>query len=386
MKKQSILFLLVYLFALLVFAWSAIQTPGVDFRGYYGAALLVRRGGNPYDYTQLAPVLEEITGFQGNNPYFYPPWYCLAFIPLTYLPFRTAQIAWIFINLALFTLGAEWLWEVLDWDIERHYRWLLFVFASILFGFIALRSENSGFVLLFALALTLRGIKRNHPALAGLGLLLMATKPQALGVTILALTIWAWRRQRKIIYWAAGWLALFLGMTSLVFPRWWDFDKTNFGLGISYYQEQAGVIAGKRVNSTIYDWARYFWHLDNAGIAVLAFLALALGIFILWKTWNTRNTPVYIAAAATLLTLLITPYALQYDFVPLTLVFFLLVKHLDELKPAARNFILASILAMMLLPFFATWMFQMYWDTLLLAIGYALLLTQEANAAPSSLQ
>jgi hypothetical protein len=214
----------------------------------------------------------------------------------------------------------------------------------------------------------------------------MATKPQALGVTILALTIWAWRRQRKIVYWAAGWLALFLGLTSLVFPRWWDFDKTNFGLGISYYQEQAGIIAGKRVNSTIYDWARYFWHLDNAGIAVLAFLALALGIFILWKTWNTRNTPVYIAAAATLLTLLITPYALQYDFVPLTLVFFLLVKHLDELKPAARNFILASILAMMLLPFFATWMFQMYWDTLLLAIGYALLLTQEADAAPSSLQ
>ena len=73
----------IFILSLAGFGLYAGFHPGTDFRGYYGAALLVRHGGNPYEYAQLAPVLEEVSGFQGNNPYFYPPWYCLFFVPLT---------------------------------------------------------------------------------------------------------------------------------------------------------------------------------------------------------------------------------------------------------------------------------------------------------------
>ncbi len=124
-KLQKI-FPLIFFLSLLLFAIVAFKSPGVDFRGYYGAALLVLRGGNPYDYAQLAPVLEKISGFQGNNPYFYPPWYCLAFLPFTLIPFRWAQILWIGINLTLFYISLEWLWEILDWKIESWFRWVLF--------------------------------------------------------------------------------------------------------------------------------------------------------------------------------------------------------------------------------------------------------------------
>jgi len=81
-----------FFLSLLCFGLFAYLHPGVDLHGYYSAALLARRGGNPYDYTQLAPVLKEISGFTGNNPYFYPPWYCLFFIPMTFLPFEIARV------------------------------------------------------------------------------------------------------------------------------------------------------------------------------------------------------------------------------------------------------------------------------------------------------
>ena len=374
--NRKFLFPLVFFFSLFLFGLFAYRNPGVDFRGYYGAALLVRRGGNPYDYAQLAPILEEISGFQGNNPYFYPPWYCLAFTPLTFLSFRTAQILWIGINLLLFTLALEWLWETLEWDIEPWFRWLLFTFANIFFGYAALVSENSGFVLLFALALTLRGMKRNQPILAGLGLVLMGTKPQALGVAILVLGIWAWKHQRKTVYWAFGWFVSFLGAATLFFPRWWDFDKTNFGIGISYYQDQAGIVTGKRVAATVYDWGRYFWGLNKAGIVVLFLLAFTLGVWLLARTWKQFPSPYTFAIAGTLFTLLITPYALQYDFVPLSAALFWIAKHFSTLQPRKQKIILLMLSFAMLIPFFSTLQYQIYWVPVCFSLTYGTVLSQ----------
>ena len=109
-QKQTALlnFGTIIIFAMLligfgIFAWFG---GGIDFRGYYGAATVVRLGGNPYDYRQLAPILEQITGYQGNNPYFYPPWFSLIFIPLTYLPFQVARAIWLLANLVYF--GVAW--------------------------------------------------------------------------------------------------------------------------------------------------------------------------------------------------------------------------------------------------------------------------------------
>ena len=43
---------------------------GQDFRGYYAAARVLLSQGNPYDYSQIAPVLLAVTGRMGNNPYY----------------------------------------------------------------------------------------------------------------------------------------------------------------------------------------------------------------------------------------------------------------------------------------------------------------------------
>jgi len=361
-----------FFFSLLCFGLFAYLHPGVDLRGYYGAALLVRRGGNPYDYTQLAPVLKEISGFTGNNPYFYPPWYCLFFIPMTFLPFEIARLLWIILNLGLFTLSLEWLWEVIDWPIERWFRWAAFTFASILFGYACLVSENSGFVLLFGLALTLRGIQRNQPILTGLGLILLLTKPQVTLLMVLCLTVWLIRHKPVAVGWGAAWGGGLLGAATVAIPRWWDFDYTGFGQGLAYALNGPGIVTGQRVAATIYDWLKYTFGISGITQFVIAAVFWSLGIALVILVWKRHANPVYLAATSLILTLLLTPYALQYDYVPLTLPFLLTLKHLPELKPLPRAAVILLLASSGLVLFLARLQYQTTWMLLFVAGSFTL--------------
>jgi hypothetical protein len=378
-KKTLKLFPIIFFVSLLMFAIVAYRNPGIDFRAYYGAALLVRRGGNPYDYAQLVPVLEEISGFLGNSPYFNPPWYCLVFIPLTYLPFRWAQVLWILINLGLFYISLEWLWRVLDWKIEAWFRWVLFTFAGIFFGYSSLISENSGFVIFFGLALTLRSIQREQPKLAGLGMIIMLSKPQALFITILVLGIWALREKPAIILWAGSWLVGLLLLTTLAFPNWWDFDRSNFGRGISYYQDGTTAIVGKRVAATAYDWLTYSFGISGWLFYFVIALVGLLGLYIMIYTWRYFYTPVYMASAGTLVTLLLTPYALLYDYVTLIVPFFVVVKSLPNLSKTSTSICVGLFALIGLAQFFAELQFQAYWILVFMTGAYLIVIRHNAR-------
>jgi len=360
-----------FFFSLLCFGLFAYLHPGVDLRGYYGAALLVRRGGNPYDYTQLAPVLKEISGFTGNNPYFYPPWYCLFFIPMTFLPFEIARLLWIILNLGLFTLSLEWLWEVIDWPIERWFRWAAFTFASILFGYACLVSENSGFVLLFGLALTLRGIQRNQPILTGLGLILALTKPQVTLLMVLCLTVWLIRHKPVAVGWGAAWGGGLLGAATVAIPRWWQFDVTGFGQGLAYALNGPEAITGQRVAATIYDWLKYTFGIGGIIRIVIAATIGLLEIALIVIIWKRYNDPVYLAAAGLILTLLLTPYALQYDYVPLALAFLLTLKHLPDLRQLPRAAAILPLVLSVFILFLAKMQYQATWILLFVSVSFA---------------
>lgn len=197
---------LTFVFTLIGFGFIAFVGGGVDFRGYYAAGTLVVRGGNPYDYAQLAPVLNELTGSPGNNPYFYPPWYCLFFVPLSIIPYQTARALWLLINLVLFYLSLEYLRVALEWKVDGWRRWGAFLSAVVMFAAHCLHSEQAGILLLFGLALALRAIKQDRPALVGLGLVIAATKPQVTVLTVVFLGLWLLFRKPSALAWASGWL------------------------------------------------------------------------------------------------------------------------------------------------------------------------------------
>jgi hypothetical protein len=314
--------------------------------------------------------LEEISGFSGNNPYFYPPWYCLFFLPLTYLPFELARALWIILNLGLFYVSLEWLWEVIAWPIERWFRWAAFIFAGILFGYASLVSENSGFVLLFGLALTLRGIRRGQPILAGLGLILSLTKPQVTLLMVLCLALWLLRRRPSALAWGAAWGIALLGAATLVLPRWWQFDTSGFGQGLTEALNGPGVVTGTRVAATTYDWLRYTFGVGGTARILIAAVFWLAGIALVVLSWKRTRDPAYLAAASLLLTLLVTPYALQYDYVPLALPFLLTLKHLPGLKPRLRMAAIAPLAAGIFVLYLAKFQYQAAWIMIFVAISF----------------
>jgi len=86
--------------AFLSFDWF-----GQDFRGYYAAARVLLIGGNPYDYKQLVPILLDVTGRIGNNPYYYPPWFAWFITPIALLPYEISRGIWMIFNLVIWVVG-----------------------------------------------------------------------------------------------------------------------------------------------------------------------------------------------------------------------------------------------------------------------------------------
>lgn len=374
-----------FLLLLLGFGIVSFLGGGIDFRGYYAAAVLVRRGGNPYDYAQLAPVLEEITGFAGNNPYYYPPWFCLVFVPLTFIPYQAARAAWLLVNVALFFLSLEELREALGWKPGGWQRWSAYAIATVMFAAYCLRSEQAGILILFGLALALNGIKRDRPALAGLGLTVALTKPQITGLAILFLGLWMLVKKPRSVAWALGWIAVLTVLASVVIPHWWRIPQQRFGQGLAYRLKGPGEIDTIRVNSTVYDFLTRALHL---AAPVQCVVAGCIGLAALGSTvvaWHRLHDVVALASASTIATLLLTPYALQYDYVPLTIPLFWIVSQIGSLRMRTCLVVAALLCFSFSVLVWQDWSYQGFWQLLGVFAAFSVVVASvERNRPPQS--
>lgn len=370
---------LTFFFTLVGFGFIAFIGGGVDFRGYYAAATLVMRGGNPYDYAQLAPVLKELTGFQGNNPYFYPPWFCLFFTPLTIFSYQTARALWLFVNLVLFYLGLEYLRDALGWKVEGWRRWAAFLGAVVMFAAYCLSSEQAGILLLFGMAVTLRAIKQDRPALVGLGLVITATKPQVTILTVVLLGIWLLFRKPRAVLWASGWLIALVILASVAIPHWWEFERSGLGQGLMYQLDGADRIVSKRVNSTAYDFFSHVFHIRSP----LQYLAIAgiglFGVGLVGFVWYRFHDPAPLTASLMMLTLLVTPYALQYDYVPLTVALLWIFMHMSLLQPRTCVVVAAILLSSFSVLVWQEWSYQGYWQLLGIFVVFLIVVVKSSR-------
>lgn len=92
---------------------------GNDFLVYFSAALALR--GNPHTDIFDLHSLQTVAAAHGvPTPtllYLYPPLLAILLIPMTFLPYRVALLAWTLLNLALWACGTallvQWAWEIL---------------------------------------------------------------------------------------------------------------------------------------------------------------------------------------------------------------------------------------------------------------------------------
>jgi len=188
---------------------------------------------------------------------------------------------------------------------------------------------------------------------------------------VFRLAVWLIRHKPSALGWGAAWAAGLLGAATVAIPRWWQFDYSGFGQGLTYALNGPETIAGIRVAATIYDWLKFTFGISgSAQIAIVAVIGL-LGIGLVALVWKRYDNPAYLAAATLILTLLLTPYALQYDYIPLTLAFLLTLKHLPDLKPLPRAAAILPLVLSVLVLFLAKMQYQATWILLFVSVSVA---------------
>lgn len=312
-----------------VLAAIALLRFGEDFRIFYAAARVVLAGGNPYDYHTLDSVLLTLpggTGGIGNKPYYYAPWFAWSIIPLAWLPFSTARALWMLLNLALWDFSLWQLANLLRWPKTGWRRWLFFLLVTVVFAWITWRFEQTG-ILLFALLIgALLALRNDDKVLAGVWLALLLIKPNITLIPVTAITLWLIRHRNWQTAVTLG--ALNLGLlvaASIVTPTWYQpFLEPGFGRALFRVINGPGQIMGARINTTLSDWLAMF-QLPAGIIQMVSVAAVITGLTILIIiTWKSDSL-LQVTAASLLTGFAITPYALQYDYPSLTLVFFLAI-------------------------------------------------------------
>lgn len=166
---------------------------GLDFYDYYFAGVAVRRGASPYDVA-LAESLARDAGvaFRAGSDFIYPPWFALAFAPLSVLSPRTAFALWSLASIASYLL-------VLRALHDRRASWLtVALVAATPSVFSLFVGQVNHFVLLaVTVAWTYR---RSRPAVTGALLGLVA----AIKLAPIVLLAAACRRERARTWSAAA--------------------------------------------------------------------------------------------------------------------------------------------------------------------------------------
>jgi hypothetical protein len=296
---------------------------GQDFRGYYAAAHVLLEGGNPYDYFQVAPVLQEVTGRVGNNPFYYPLWFGWFIAPLALLPYPVARAVWMFLNLAAWMIGLTRLRGLLDFPRKGWRTWSLFLLGTFLFGWMTWKFEQTG-ILLFALTVeSLIAYRDRQWTRMGVLLAAVLIKPNIMLIPVVILSLWLVRK--RIYRPVAVMTALLAGLmlvTTLLTPDWYQpLFRPGFGQGLTEVLDGPEKTTGIRLNTTMMDWLKVSGLPDTVS-GVLYAAAVVFCILLAARTLWKSESFMEVTIIALLVSFAVTPYALQYDFPPLVIPLF----------------------------------------------------------------
>lgn len=298
-----------------------------DFSVVYFTDKALLHGISIYDYPAQLTFIKALTSPNFTfHPYPYPPWFALALLPLGLLPVQVAARMWFLVNLGLLA-GSAWLLMPAFKPIPRIYG----AFAAIMFipafGLLIV-GQYSAPVLLGA-ALFAQAASRKSSFWLAAALLLMTFKPHIGGLLFLAGVIWLVVEKAPYAR-RAFWLTLvggllLAGLGLLADPRW----PLTYLQSLGRYRDLPGVQTGAQSASLSVALVRLLGGQSNtfAAAGVSLVFALGLGPLLFWRYRPLLRQPAALMALFSVLTLLIDPYLLNYDFILLLVGFFWLLRH-----------------------------------------------------------
>lgn len=293
-----------------------------DFVVLYAASLGVLNHVPIYNTIALQTLLETHIGAApgtiGLFPYPYPPWYALSTVYLGLLRPQMAVNVWLILNIAMLVTST-----LLLTDGWKPLHRILTTLAGLIFvpalGLLVV-GQYSAPVLLGA-ALFVYAARREDAPLTALGLLLTTFKPHLGLLLFLAGFLWL-VFQKSFFARRALWQVVIGGLVlaTLGFiadPAW----PLTYIQSLLSYRDLPGVSScGLCASLSVLIVKVATGHSDTLQAAwVSLILAASLGAWLLWRKTAFLKAPAALMALSALLTLLIDPYLLNYDYVLLLL-------------------------------------------------------------------
>lgn len=317
----------------LMSAWGQTTSVNNDFtQNVWLPSRLVLNGADPYNPTaaQVTTALGEHASafdvFNSGESYFfiYPTWVAILFTPFAMLPLTAALALWRALNLLLLIWGVVHLLRVSNPSFRSGRAqafaaigltvFLCLVYRETLLTLYLGQFSIIEFGILAAIWGYLISEKQTafRTALVGVGLAVLATKPQSVGLVVILLGLWAISRKRWAIpAWAVGSLAFLLLAPMIVFPS---------SLG-GWLHRVVGGQAGSQMQVSASVWGvSYQWLGDNLPWMAVAAVLTLVGLAALVPHWKRdlldKLSPVPMSMAFTIvINSVISPYLLGYEHI-----------------------------------------------------------------------
>jgi len=326
MKRFFLLFSLVCVLLVLPFLPLPVP-PYLDFQVIYHADLGLLRGISIYDHAGQVNMIAQLANVKPEDafvlPFPYPPWYALIALPLALLPIEISVRVWFELNITLLFLS---IWLLTDgWSPKKR-------LSSFIFAFIFIPVLGTLFVgqyifpVLLGASLWIYTVRKQNAVLIALASVLLTFKPHLGILTLLAGLIYLWFRhdsfsRRALICTIVAGIALF-SIGFFADAAW----PVNYIHSLLAFRQNSGVSScGLCASLPI---AIISLVSGEASLALAPFIGLIifLIVFIWWGITRREiiKYPAWFMAIVIIVTLLVSPYLLNYDFVLLMLPLFFL--------------------------------------------------------------
>ena len=329
--KRPILFLLASLLLVILMFLIALYIPTSlpahsDFSAIYNTNLALVNRVPIYDLEKVEALAVQYAGISPEKFFLarfpYPPWYALSTFYLGWMPAKAAATLWFELNLVMLFLSV---WLLTDgWSGRLR----LIAFPMALFFFPVLGALSVGqydFPVLLGTSMLIYSLRRQTIPLTVLGMALLTFKPHvgaliflsALGWLIIKRDLFGKRIMRPLA--AAGILLFVLGF--LADPAW----IVSYPRMLLSYQNEGNVSACSECTSLPIWLSRWFF---DGSLTIAVGIGLALLVILIIVFYSVRasiTSHEFLLSAALLVTLIISPYLYNYDFLLLLVPFAFLI-------------------------------------------------------------
>lgn len=330
--KRNLLFLLSSFLLVIAMFVIALYVPtslpvNSDFSAIYNTDLALVNRIPIYDIQKVEVLAQQHSGLPPKNFFLarfpYPPWYALSTFYLGLLPVKAAATLWFELNLVMLFLS---IWFLTD-------RWpgrlRLIAFPLGLFFLPVLGALSVGqydFPVLLGTALLIYSLRKENAALTILGAVLLTFKPHVGALILLSVLAWligsrsgfGRRVTRPLLI--AG-VALFA--TGFIADAAWMISYPRMLLN---YQNEGNVSACSECASLPVWLSRWFFDGSLSTATMIAVVLFVILVILFYFVRSSLQSHGFLLTAALLVTLLVSPYLYNYDFLLLLVPFAVLSK------------------------------------------------------------